>query len=116
MLENFSHLSAMSPVRTSAVRHFRDQAAGCSNSLKICDRRSYREALMAQESYKGRLILSRPEHPALTLWRPYAKVMWQDENGFQFHEFVYTHIVFNTEKEAIAYGFAAARAWIEKEL
>ena len=71
---------------------------------------------MAQESYKGRLVLSRPEPLAYTVWHPYAKVMWQDENGFHSHELVYTDVVFDTEKEAIAYGFAVARSWIEKEL
>ena len=71
---------------------------------------------MAQETYKGRLVLSRPEHPDYTLWRPYAKVMWQDGNGFHFEELVSKDIFFNTEKEAIAYGFAVARSWIEKEL
>jgi hypothetical protein len=61
-------------------------------------------------------VLSRPAHPTYEVWRPYAKVMWQDENGFHSHEFVYPDIVLNTEKEATAYGLAVARAWIDKEL
>jgi hypothetical protein len=71
---------------------------------------------MAQETYKGGLVLSRPDHPAYEVWRPYAKVMWQDENGFHSHELVYSDIVFKTEKEATVYGFARAREWIDREL
>ena len=71
---------------------------------------------MAQQTYKGGLVLSRPEHPAYEVWSPYAKVMWQDENGFHYHEFKCTDMFFKSEKEAIVYGLAVARAWIDREL
>ena len=71
---------------------------------------------MAQETYKGGVVLSRPEHSSYRDWRPYAKVMWQDENGFHSHEIVCSQIGFDTEREAIHFGFAIARSWMDKEL
>jgi hypothetical protein len=76
----------------------------------------YGGLLMAHETYKAGLVLSRPHHPAYDVWHPYVKVMWQDENGFHFHELVYSDVVLHTEKEATDYGLAVGRAWIDREL
>ena len=71
---------------------------------------------MAEEPCKGDVVFSTPDHPAYKVWHPYAKVMWQDENGFHSHELVYRDIVVKSEREATAYGFAVAHEWIDREL
>ncbi len=71
---------------------------------------------MAHEKYKGRLILSRPDRSDGSIWRPYIRVTWEDQNGFHSHEFLDSGIVFNTEEAAVAYGFAVARLWIDEGL
>jgi hypothetical protein len=54
---------------------------------------------MASQSYKERLILSRPDHPVYKFWRPYAKLMWQDENGFHSHDIRVGKMIFETENK-----------------
>jgi hypothetical protein len=70
---------------------------------------------MAHESYRGYLILSRPE-PAGSDWRPYFRITWEDQSGLHSYELLDTGILFNTEDAATAYGFALARSWIDREL
>jgi hypothetical protein len=71
---------------------------------------------MAHETYKGHLILSRPDHTADSFWHPYIRVTWEDQTGVHSHEFLDTGIVFDTKEAAIAYGFAVGRLWVDEEL
>jgi hypothetical protein len=57
--------------------------------------------LMAHHTYKGGLVLSRPDHSDYEVWHPFVKVMWQDENGFHSHELVYGDVVLTPRKRQL---------------
>jgi hypothetical protein len=72
---------------------------------------------MAMEEYAKHLIISRPDHRRDNgIWFASATVTWQDRSGFHYHQFSDIDELFDTELEAMTFGFTIARAWIDKRL
>jgi hypothetical protein len=72
---------------------------------------------MPMEEYEKHLIISRPDHRRDNgIWLAGATVTWQDGSGFHYHQFSDIDELFDTEQEAVAFGFTIARAWIDKRL
>lgn len=71
---------------------------------------------MALETHGKYLIVSRPlSNPVKEVWHPYCVVMWKDESGFHSHRFQNPSI-FDTQGEAVDFGFTVGRAWIAAKL
>jgi hypothetical protein len=59
------------------------------------------------------ILISQPRYdPKLVTWRPYASVYWNSDE-FDFHQLKLAEI-FQTEKEALAFGYAACRTWVDE--
>jgi hypothetical protein len=59
-------------------------------------------------------LISRPRYDEkLRVWFPYASASW-DGDKFQCHQLRDFEKSFQTEKEALAFGFGAARSWIDE--
>jgi hypothetical protein len=72
---------------------------------------------MAMEEYEKRLIISRPEHSRDDgVWLSRAAMTWQDKSGFHYHQLSDMGQTFDSEQEALVFGFSIARAWIDKRL
>ena len=68
---------------------------------------------MAAILYGIYVLISRPHHDErLGVWRPYASISW-DGDKFHYHQLNNLDKSFETEEEAIAYGFIAGRNWVE---
>jgi hypothetical protein len=60
------------------------------------------------------ILISRPRYDEkLAVWLPYASVSW-DGNKYQYHQLTKLGKSFETEEEAEAFGFVAARDWIDE--
>jgi hypothetical protein len=60
-------------------------------------------------------LTSRPHHDAeLKRWIPSASVSWQGISKFHYHQLKGLDDTFQTEEEALAFGFIAARSWIDE--
>ena len=71
---------------------------------------------MAAEEYGKYILVSRPQHiEQLQAWMPYASVGWLDGRQWEYHQLKDLNRIFDTEEQALAFGFAAARRWIDKE-
>ena len=69
------------------------------------------------EEYEKYLIISRPDHRRDDgIWLTSATVTWHDKGGFHYHQFSDMDEIFDSEQEALAFGFTIARAWIDKRL
>ncbi len=65
--------------------------------------------------YRRYVLTSRPHHDAeLKRWIPSASVAWQGKIKLRFHQLKDLADTFQTEEEALAFGFIAARAWIDE--
>ena len=65
--------------------------------------------------YRGCVLISRPRYDrVLQLWAPYASIAWPEESPSQYHQLTPFDRAFETEAEALAFGFIAARAWIDE--
>ena len=61
------------------------------------------------------ILISRPRYDeALGAWLPYASVSWNGDK-FHYHQLNELTKTFETDEEALAYGFAVARAWTERK-
>jgi hypothetical protein len=59
------------------------------------------------------VLISRPHYDEkLRVWHPYASITRDDQ--FHYHQLNNLDKTFETEKEAIAFGFGAARKWVEE--
>jgi hypothetical protein len=68
---------------------------------------------MAFEVYADCVLTSRPRfNSRLQLWVPYASIAWAEQNKSRYHELEIFPEAFESEAEAVHYGFVAARAWI----
>ena len=78
---------------------------------------------MASERHGKYLIVSRPiSNPIKEVWHPYSVVMWRDTNrdvactnSCHSHQFQ-NPSTFETQEEAVTFGFTVARAWIANKL
>jgi hypothetical protein len=62
------------------------------------------------------LIVSRPlSNPVKNVWHPHCVVLWQDDKGSHSHCFQ-NPSTFDTQEEAIVFGFTVGRAWIANNL
>ena len=70
---------------------------------------------MSSLLYGNSILISRPRYDAeLGAWRPYASLSW-DGDKFRYHRLKDLDRSFETEDEALAYGYSAAREWIDKQ-
>ena len=69
---------------------------------------------MAVLKYGKYSLFSRPRHhPTTHVWRPSASVLWYDDKDVvQSHRFNLNR-TFETEKDALLFGFLVARMWID---
>jgi hypothetical protein len=71
---------------------------------------------MASERLGKYLIASTPiPNPIRGVWHPSCQVIWTDEDGSHWHKFQ-NPSTFDTEDEALIFGFTVARAWIAHKL
>ena len=78
---------------------------------------------MTAVPYKKYYLISRPRYDAVSRrWFPYVSVVWNavdhgDPAGsFPYHVFREHDQTFNTEEEALAFGFTFGRAWVDGTL
>ena len=65
--------------------------------------------------YRKYVLTSRPHHDVeLKRWIPSASVAWQGKIKLHYHQLNDLEDTFQTEEEALAFGFIAARAWIDE--
>ena len=66
--------------------------------------------------YGKYILISRPLHDAiLDIWTPYASVSWNKEKEFRYHQIKDLDKTFDTQEEAIAFGFIVARIWADEQ-
>ena len=70
---------------------------------------------MSAVQYGKYILNSRARHDAtLRVWRPFASVAWKGDK-FHYHRLNdFGAITFETDDEALAFGFIAARTWCDK--
>ena len=69
---------------------------------------------MATVLYEKYILISRPRYDEnFRLWVPYASVSW-DGDKFHYHQLNKVEKSFQTEEEALAFGFITARNWIDE--
>ena len=69
---------------------------------------------MATVLYRKYFLISRPRYDEkFRLWFPYASISWDGEK-FHYHQLNDFEKSFQTEDEALAFGFVAARNWIDE--
>jgi hypothetical protein len=61
------------------------------------------------------ILISRPRRDELQRWIPYASVSWIAGSEVRYHQIKGLNAIFDTEEEALAFGFEVARAWIKTE-
>ena len=72
---------------------------------------------MATEVYKSCTIVSLPRHLwNKGFWVPYALAIWRDGSGFHSHYFDNMEKTFESEAEAVEFGFTIVRAWIDSAI
>lgn len=58
------------------------------------------------------ILISRPRYDEkLKVWFPYASVSWNGDK-FHYHQLKDLADTFETQEEALAFGYVTARAWI----
>ena len=69
---------------------------------------------MAAVKHGKYILISRPRYDEkLRVWFPYASISW-DSDKFHYHQLTDFEKSFQTEEEALAFGFVAARNWIDE--
>ena len=69
---------------------------------------------MAALQYGIYVLISRPHYDdKLGTWLPYASVSWNDDK-FHYHQLKDLKETFQTEEEALAFGYIAGRTWINQ--
>jgi hypothetical protein len=64
--------------------------------------------------YGTYILISRPRYDEkLRVWLAYASVSW-DGTKYHYHQLNDLKNNFDTEEEALAFGFIAARDWIDE--
>ena len=68
---------------------------------------------MSALQYGKYILISRPHYDEkLRTWVSYASVSWNGDK-FHYHQLKDLENTFETEEEALAFGYLAARTWIE---
>ena len=71
---------------------------------------------MPAMEYGNYIVVSMPKHREdLAAWIPFAMVAWLNGRNWEYHELKDLDNIFDAEEEALAFGFAAARAWIDQQ-
>jgi hypothetical protein len=74
------------------------------------------ESGMPALHYGKYVLISRPLHDAIFyIWTPYASVSWNKEKEFRYHQIKDLDKTFDTQEEAIAFGFIVARIWADEQ-
>ena len=69
---------------------------------------------MSASQYGKYTLISRPHYDEkLKSWIPYSSVFWPADK-FHYHQLHDHENTFHTVEEALAFGYATARAWIEE--
>ena len=69
---------------------------------------------MATVLYEKYILISRPRYDEkFRLWVPYASISW-DGDKFHYQQLNKFEKSFQTEEEALAFGFGAARSWLDE--
>ena len=77
---------------------------------------------MTASMYKNHTLISRPYYDdELEVWMPYATVVqdvFEDSNqdNFYYHEMKNLNQSFETEEQALCFGFISGRCWIDEHL
>ena len=76
---------------------------------------------MTASMYKKHTLISRPYYDKLEGWMPYASVVQDvfidgDQNNFYYHEMKNLNQSFETEEQALCFGFISGRCWIDGHL
>jgi hypothetical protein len=67
---------------------------------------------MAAKFYEKYFLISRPRYDKkLRAWVPYVRIYWGD-NEFYHHQLKDLEKNFETQEEALAFGFSAAGLWL----
>ena len=70
---------------------------------------------MSSLLYGKSLLISRPRYDEkLGTWVPYASVSWDGDN-FHCYQLKNLDKRFETEEEALQYGFTLARQWLDED-
>ena len=69
---------------------------------------------MATMEYGKYRLVSRPQRLDEVGWIPFVMISWLDGTNLQSHNIKTPEDIFDTEEDALAFGFAA-RAWITTE-
>jgi hypothetical protein len=70
---------------------------------------------MAAILYGIYILISRPRYDdKLRVWLGYASISW-DSDKFHYHQLKNLDKSFETEEEATAFGFVAARNWVDEQ-
>jgi len=68
---------------------------------------------MATVLYGKYMLISRPRYDEkVRVWFPYASASWYGDT-FHYKQFKDFEKSFQTEEQALAFGFGAARSWID---
>ena len=66
--------------------------------------------------YKNYVLISRPRYDEkLRRWVPYASAIWDDDPEFRYRQFKDFAKTFETEEEALSFGFVVAETSIKEE-
>ena len=69
---------------------------------------------MAAKFYANYFLISRPRYDKkLGAWRPYVRIYWGGVE-FYLHELKDLFKTFETQEEALAFGFSAASLWLDE--
>jgi hypothetical protein len=77
---------------------------------------------MTASMYRKHTLFSRPYYDdELEGWMPYASVVQDvfidgDQNNFYYHEMKNLNQSFETEEQALCFGFISGRCWIDEHL
>ena len=73
---------------------------------------------MPASEYKRYYLISRPKFdPKERVWVPCVSIVGDgDGKNFQYHEFKELNSKFETEEQALTFGFIVARSWVDEHL
>jgi hypothetical protein len=76
---------------------------------------------MTASMYKEHTLISRPYYDKFEGWMPHASVVQDvfidgDQNNFYYHEMKNLNQSFETEEQALCFGFISGRCWIDEHL
>jgi hypothetical protein len=73
--------------------------------------------IVAVKFYGNFFLISRPHYNSeLRLWVPYASITWAEQRTSHYEQLENTSDLFESEAEALAFGFLAAGAWVDEHL